>query len=423
MKVSSLIITSGLSIFINLLADAQNWTQFRGSNLDGKAPGQNPPTHWTSDSNLVWKSEIPGEGWSSPVVYNQQIWLTTATNQGRELFALCIDKSNGEIIHNLLLFRPDSVFGKHAVNSYATPTPCIDEKHVYVNFGQYGTACLETQTAKIVWKREDLFCDHVQGPGASPILYKNMLILHYEGVDTLFIMALDKKTGKTIWKTVRPAELYDPLEDIGKKAYITPIIVNVNGRDLMISNGSAACIAYDVETGKEVWRIIQGEDSTISSPVYEDGIVYFYTGFVSPPQGEKYCELFAVKPEGEGNVTETNILWRQKSPILQLLSPLVDHGVLYTIDSNGKLMGIDAKSGEILFQERLKNKYNASPVLAGGHLYFSSTNGKVLVIKEGRALEIVSENRLEGQIWASPAVTNNQLLIRTSRFLYLIGEK
>jgi len=412
-----------LLLFIATAASAQNWTQFRGTSLNGLAPDQNPPLQWTPDSNLVWKTNIPGAGWSSPVVFGQQIWLTTSTNEGSELFAVCIDKSNGEIVHNILLFRPDSVYRKHAVNSYATPTPCIDEKYVYLNFGSYGTACLETATATIVWKREDLLCNHIQGPGASPILYKNMLILHYEGIDNLFIIALDKTTGKTIWKTDRPAELYEPLDDNGRKAYITPLVITVNGRDLLISNGSAVCIAYDPETGEEVWRIIQGEDSTISMPVYENGIVYFYTGFVAPPDGEKYSELFAVNPEGQGNVTGTNIIWRMKSPILQLLSPLVHNGLLYTIDSNGNLMCMDARTGEIFYQERLRSKYNASPVLAGGHIYFSSTNGKTLVIREGKQLVIVAENQLDGQIWASPAVINDQLLIRTSSYLYLVGNK
>jgi len=403
-------------------ANAQDWTQFRGTNLDGKAPDQITPLHWTPDSNLIWKTEITGEGWSSPVVFNQQIWLTSSINNGKELYAICIDKTNGTIIHKLLLFKPDSVFRKHSVNSYATPTPCIEDGFVYMNFGQYGTACIQTNTLNIMWKREDLYCNHAQGPGSSPILYKNMLILHYEGTDTLFIIALDKTNGKTLWKTERPAELYEPLSDIGKKAYITPVIINVNGRNLLISNGSAVCIAYDIETGKEVWRIVQGEDSTIAMPCTENGIVFFYTGYVTSPDGEKYSELMAVNPFGEGNITATNILWRIKSPILQLSSPLVHNGLIYTIDSNSRLMCIDSQTGATYYQQKLNGKYNASPVLAGGHLYFPSTNGKTLVIEEGKILNIVAENVLEGQIWASPAVINNHLLIRTSKYLYLIGD-
>jgi outer membrane protein assembly factor BamB len=411
-------------LFFFISSYSQNWTQFRGSNLDGKAPGQNPPTHWTPDSNIVWKTEIPGEGWSSPVLLNKQIWLSTATNEGKELSAVCIDKANGKIIRNILLFKPDSVFGKHAVNSYATPTPCVEDGFVYVNFGQYGTACVETVSGKIVWTRTDLVCNHVQGPGSSPMVYKNMLILHFEGVDKMFIVALDKTNGKTLWMAERPAELYVPLLEIGKKAYITPIVINVKGRDLLISNGSAVCIAYDISSGKEVWRIVQGEDSTIAMPVTENGIVYFYTSFFSPPDGgDKYCELLAVNPDGTGDITKTNILWHIKSPILQLASPIINNGIIYTIDTNNTLLCIDAKSGQSYYEYKLKSKYNASPVLAGGYVYFPSTNGKTLVIKEGKTLNIVSENKLDGQIWASPAIVDNRLLIRTSKYLYCIGAK
>ena len=402
---------------------SQNWTQFRGSNLDGKAPGQVPPLHWTPDSNIVWKAEIPGEGWSSPVVFNNEVWVSSAMNKGKELYAVCVNKTNGGIIHKQLLFTPDTVFGKHAVNSYATPTPCIENDFVYMNFGQYGTACVQAGTGKITWKRNDLLCNHVQGPGSSPILYKNMLILHYEGVDKYFIIALDKTTGKTLWKTERPADLYEPLEEIGRKAYITPIVINVKGRDLLISNGSAVCIAYDILTGIEVWRIVQGEDSTIAMPVTENGIVYFYTSFLTPKDGgEKYCELMAVNPDGEGDITKTNIIWHIKSPILQLSSPLINNGLIYTIDTNNTLLCIDAKTGKTIYDYKLHSKYNASPVLAGGYIFFPSTNGKTLVIKEGKTLGIVSENKLDGQIWASPAVTDNKLLIRTSKYLYLIGK-
>lgn len=404
------------------IAFAQNWTQFRGTNLDGKELDAQLPIHWSPDSNVMWKSEIAGKGWSSPVVYGKQIWLTSEQDDGKYLYANCISKKDGSSLFNLLIFQPDTVYGKHAVNNYATPTPCIEDSFVYVNFGSYGTACIETNTGNVVWKRTDLICNHVQGPGSSAMLYRNMLILHFEGSDQLFIVALDKRTGETIWKTDRPKELYDKLEPIGKKAYITPIVINVNGRDLLISNGSAVCIAYDVETGKEVWRVVQGEDSTISMPVFENGIVYFYTSFVTPAEGEKYCELIAVDPSGTGNVTNTNVLWRIQQPILQLLTPVIHNGILYTINTNSNLMIIDAKSGEILDQQKMKGKYNASLVMAGGYVYFPSSTGQTLVIKEGSKIEVIAENKLSGQIWATPAITGNQLVIRSSDFLYLIGE-
>lgn len=413
-----------LLVSLNILYSysiAQNWTHFRGNNLDGKALDQTPPIAWSTDSNIVWRTEIPGSGWSSPVIDGNQIWLTTSTDDGHKLYALCIDKTSGEIGKELLLFNPDSVFGKHAVNTYATPTPCIENGLVFIHFGEYGTACLDTASGKVIWERTDLKCEHVQGPGSSPIIYKNLLILHYEGVDRQYIVALDKFTGKTIWLTERPAKLYEPLKEIGKKAYITPIVITVNGRDLLISNGSAVCIAYDINTGTEVWRVVQGEDSTIAMPIYENGLVYFYTSFVSPIQGEKYCELLAVDPSGTGDVSNTNVKWRIKSPILQLLTPIIHNGIIYTVDTKSNFMCIDAISGKILKEEKLHGKFNASPIIAGAFLYFPSTNGKTIVIDTQNNSNIVSTNQLDGQIWATPAMDNDKLFIRTSQYLYKIG--
>jgi len=398
-----------------------NWTHFRGNNLDGIAQAPHAPIQWKADSNIVWKSEIHDIGWSSPVVYNGQVWVTTASEDGKKMYAVCIDRNTGKVIHDILLFTPDSIHRKHNINSYATPTPCIEEGFVYLHFGRYGTACLNTQNGKVVWKRTDIEFLDIQGPGSSLMLYKDLLIMHCEGTDNQYILALDKSSGKTVWQTERPKEIYDNLEPIGKKAYITPIIVRVNGRDQMISNGSGVCIAYDPDTGKEIWRVVGGIDSTISMPFEEDGLVYFYTGFKKDPDGERYAELLAVDPAGEGDVTKTHVVWRMRTPILQLLTPVVKNGMIYTIDTKSIMMCIDAKTGEIIWEKRVKGKFNASPVYAGGRIYFSSVQGNVMVIREGRNLEILAENSLEGEIWTTPVFIDGNILIRTSKFLYKIG--
>jgi outer membrane protein assembly factor BamB len=399
----------------------ENWTHFRGSKLDGIADVKNVPLKWTTDSNILWKTEIHDNGWSSPVVYEDQIWVTTGSDDGKELFAVCLDWKTGNIIHDIKVFTPDTVYGKHAINSYATPTPCIEKDFVYVHFGRYGTACINTGNGSVIWQSTDLHCDHVQGPASSPILYKNLLILHLEGSDVQYIIALNKADGKTVWRTERRKEFYEPLEPIGKKAYVTPLIVNVNGRDLLISNGSAVCNAYDPETGKEIWWIVRGEDSTISMPFSEDGRVYFYTSFIVPPEGDNFAELIAVNPEGEGDIADQNILWRIKTPILQLLTPVIKDGLIYTINSKSKLMCINSETGQTLYSERITGKYNSSPVHAAGNIYFCSTRGETIIIKEGRDYELVAKNRLEGEIWATPAILRNSILIRTSKFLYRIG--
>ena len=403
-------------------AQDKNWTHYRGSNLDGISTVENAPIRWKADSNIVWKTALHGRGWSSPVVFNDQIWLTTATDEGDKMYAVCLDFESGEILMDINVFSPDSIYRKHDINSYATPTPCIEKDFVYVHFGRYGTTCLNTKDGSTVWERTDLECVHIQGPGSSPIIYKDLLILHLEGIDVQYIVALDKTNGKTVWRSERPKEIYDLLKPIGKKAYITPLIVNVAGRNQLISNGAAVCIAYEPETGKEIWRIVGGVDSTIAMPFSEDGTVYFYTGFKVPEEGSKYAELMAVDPTGRGDVGLANILWRMETPILQLLTPVIKDGLIYTIDTKSKMMCIDAKTGQPLWSERLKGKYNASPVYASGHLYFSSTQGEVVVIKEGRKFEITAKNDLEDEIWATTAILRKSLLIRTSKHLYKIGK-
>jgi outer membrane protein assembly factor BamB len=425
MQRKSLFVLSVLTLFLPFFSlSAQDktpsWTHFRGSNLNGISPEKGIPVSWNDSTNIAWKTAIDGKGWSSPVILGEQVWLTTATNDNKEMRALCVDFNTGELIHNRILFKPDSLYRIHAINSYATPTPAIEKGRVYIHFGRYGTACLDTESGETLWERSDMQIEHIQGPGSSLLIYRDKLIVHMEGSDIQYIVALDKMSGETIWKTDRPKELYDQLEYIGKKAYITPIIVNVKGRDLMISNGSAACIAYDPETGKEVWRIVYGEDSTIAMPTESEGIIYYYVGFETDSADNKIAKLMAVNPDGAGNIEESNVLWSLETPILQLLSPLVLDGLLYTIDSRGVLLCLDTSDGTTIWSKRLKGKFHSSPLYADGHIYFNSTRGYTYVIESGKELHMVSENRLDGEIWATPAITGGAILMRTSKYLYKI---
>jgi len=403
-------------------AQESNWTQFRGSHLNGISGDTLVPFSWNDTTNIIWKTDIRGRGWSSPVVFGNQVWVTTATVDGKEMSGICIDFKSGKQLFDILLFKQDSIYGKHAVNTYATPTPCIEQGYVYLNFGSSGTACVNTDSGQVVWTRDDLKCEHMQGTGASPILYRDLLILHYEGTDHQFIVALNKKNGTTVWRSERPSECYERLAPVGKKAYVTPIVINVEGKDLLISNGAAVCIAYEVETGKEVWRVVQGEDSTIAMPFSEDGVVFFYTSFITPDAGEKYAELLAADPKGLGDITKTNVLWRLKSPVLQLLTPLIKDGIIYTVDSRNNLIVIDSCTGATLYSKKLKNRYNSSPVYAGGRIYFTSVKGETFVLQAGRTLQVVSENKLPGEVYATPAIVQNSILIRNEFSLYRIGQ-
>ena len=408
-------------LYVGLWAqEPANWSHFRGSKLNGISLEKDFPTVWSDSLNIAWKIPESGKGWSSPVVWGDQVWYTTANSESRELRALCVDLKTGEKLRDRLIFQPEKLFRIHAVNSYATPTAAIEEGYVYLHFGRYGTACLNSMTGETVWERTDLECEHIQGPGSSLLLWKDKLYVHMEGTDVQQILALDKRSGKTIWLTERPADVYKDMPQIGKKAYVTPLIIKVGGRDLLISNGSRTCMAIDPETGEEVWRVNQGDDSTISMPVEGDGLVYFYTSFVSGVDGGKYAELFAVDPEGSGDIGPTHLRWRKKAPILQLSTPVYVDGLLYTVDSKGVFYCLDGKSGGILWSENLKDKFHSSPIYADGLLYLSSTRGETYVYRAGPKPELLSKNRLEGEIWATPAFTGGAILMRSSEYLYKI---
>jgi outer membrane protein assembly factor BamB len=404
-------------------ADSQNknWTFFRGSNLNGIAETDNIPLNW-DEAGIRWKTEIHDKGWSSPVVFDNQIWITTANPDGKELYAIAIDFNTGKIIYDIKVFTPEEVNGKHSLNSYATPTPCIEKNFVYVHYGSMGTACIRTSDGSVIWKVTDLKCKHVQGPASSPVIYKNLIILHYEGTDIRYIVALDKTTGKLIWRSERPSEPYEPLTVIGRKAYITPIILNVKGQDMLISNGSAICQALDPLTGKEIWRVIRGAESTVAMPFTEKGVVYWYTGYMVAADGSNYTEILAVNPDGKGDITGSNILWKKKAGQMQLLSPVMKDGLIYTVDSKNNLMCLDASTGDEVWTTHLLSAFNASPIFVNGIIWFFSVKGEILAIKAGRKYEVVAENQMDSGIWATPAIIRNSVILRTEKYLYRIGK-
>jgi outer membrane protein assembly factor BamB len=401
----------------------ENWTHFRGSKLNGIAANEKIPLKW-DDSTIKWKTTIHDKGYSSPVVYGNQVWVTTATADGKELYAVCLDYETGKIIYDIRVFTPEEVEGKHSLNTYASPTPCIEKNFVYVTYGSLGTACINTSDGSIVWKRNDFKCRHVQGPASSPVLYKNLLILHFEGTDVRYIVALDKSNGNIIWKTDRPAEPYLPLPEIGRKAYITPIIINVKGRDMLISNGSAVCIAYDPDNGKEIWRVVDGAESTIAMPITEKGILYWYTGFTESSNG-KFTELIAVNPDGAGDITATNIIWKKKEELSrnQCLTPVIKDGLIYTVNTRNSMMCIDAATGKEVWSTHVTSNYDASPLYIDGNVWFFSVKGEVLTLKAGRKYDVVAKNQMDSGIWATPAVLRNSVILRTQNYICRIVMK
>jgi outer membrane protein assembly factor BamB len=414
-----------LAIFSGLVTISQNkenWTHLRGSNLDGHSESTKAPVQWSETNHVIWKTGIRGVAWSSPVVYGDQVWTSSATLNGEEMFAVCTDFNSGKILREIMLFKPDSVQHIHPTNSYATSTPCIENGFVYVHFGTYGTACIDTHNFNVVWTRTDLNCDHMQGAASSPIIYKNLLILHIEGTDVQYLIALDKSTGKTVWKTERPQEFYQNVEPVYRKAYCTPIVIQVNGKDQLISNGSQLCIAYEPETGKEIWQVFYGDDSTVSMPLSYGGLVFVNSGWMFPKDGSPfYARLLAVDPTGKGDITKTHVPWETGTDVPQISTPVIVDSLIYMVHERGDLTCLNARDGKVIWKTKLKDQFNASALYASGNIYLFSLKGKTYVIKPGLTYQPVAENQLSGTIKATPAILRDNLIIRTDKYLYRIG--
>lgn len=400
----------------------KNWTHFRGSDLNGIAANENIPVKW-DESVIKWRTAIHDRGYSSPVVYGNQIWMTTAKDDGKEVYAVCIDFKTGKLIYDIKVFTPGEVDQKNSINTYATPTPCVEKGFVYVHFGSTGTACISTENGSVVWKQTGLKCNQAHGAASSPVIYRNLIILHFESTEVRFIAALNKSNGELIWRSDRPEEPYIPLPKFGKPAFITPIIINVKGQDMLISNGSAICQAFNPETGEEIWRIVDGAETTIAMPFTENGVLYWYTGFKVGDDGKQYTDMLAINPDGKGDIKSTNIIWNRKDETSdnQMLSPVIKDGLIYTVTTRNIMMCIDAATGQEIWSRHVNSHYNSSPLFINGNIWFFSVKGEVLVLKAGKKYEVINQNTMDSGIWATPAVLRNSMILRTQNYLYRIG--
>ena len=407
-----------------------NWPQFRGPRGDNVAEKADPPMAWSETHNIAWKVAIPGRGRSSPVLLGQSVWLTTALEQGVHrtrmgsddmqtaehvtLKAVSVDAATGKILWETMLFdveKPDPV---HWLNSWATPTPVVEPGRLYCDFGTFGTACLDAKTGKILWQKH-LALSHQVGPGSSPILYQNLLILVRDGRDAQYVTALDKQTGETVWKTNRPP-INAPRGDL-KKSFCSPLVFQSGGRTQMVVPGPHWVVSYDPLTGKEFWRARHGEGFSIgASAVFGDSLVFFSTGCFKP-------QLFAIRTDGEGDVTATHVAWKSLRQIPIMPSPVLVGDELYWVADDGMASCAEAKTGTIHWQERLGGAHLATPLFAAGRLYFFGQNGKTTVLKAGKQFERLSENSLPGNVAATPAVSGKTLFYRTDTHLFRIEKR
>ena len=392
---------------------AENWPQFRGPGANGQTDSSNLPTTWSEETGVKWKTPLHDKGWSSPVIWGDQIWLTSATVDGKAMFALCLDKTTGKILHDIKLFENEDPKKTAGFNSFASPTPVIEEGRVYITFGSYGTACLDTKTAKILWQRRDLACDHWRGPGSSPILFGNLFILHYDGFDLQYVVALNKQNGETVWKTERKVD-YGTKDGDVMKAFCTPLIIEVSGKKQLISPTSKAALAYDPLTGEEIWRIRFASFSATGMPLFDGKRVYINTGFGK-------ADLSAVRPDGTGDVTSSHVDWTQTKSIGSKTSQLLVNGLIFNVHDEGIANCLDAETGKEHWAKRLKGKFTSSPLFGDGKVYFfNSDEGTCTVVKASPEYEELALNKLSAGCMASPAVSGNALFVRTNEALYRI---
>ncbi|MBI4906985.1 MAG: PQQ-binding-like beta-propeller repeat protein [Acidobacteria bacterium] len=380
----------------------EDWPQFRGPSGQGHSTEKGLAQQWSDTKNVRWKVAIPGLGWSSPSIVGNRLWLTTATENGASLRLLCMDAQTGKLQQDTEVFRVrDKGPGIHAKNSFASPTAIVDGDRVYVHYGFYGTAGVSTN-GEILWK-QTLKYEPQHGPGGSPALFEDLLIFSCDGFDAQFVVALDAGSGRVRWKTARGK---------GNQAYTTPLVINVGGKPQLVSPGAHRAYSYDPRTGKELWHIEYGEGfSNVPRAVYAHGLVYICSGFFQPV-------LFAVRPDGKGNVTKSHVAWSYPRAVPLTPSPIVVGDELYMVSDNGVATCLDAKAGSVNWQQRLGGNHSASPVFADGRVYFLSEEGECVVIAPGKQFRELARNSIPERTLASLAISGKAIYLRGERSLY-----
>ncbi len=411
------------------------WPQWRGGDGQGHAAGASDlPIKWSTTENVVWKAALPGRGYSSPVFSGGKIWLTTAIeteaseaqakkrkkgNTGDQpltllshvsLRAIAVDQTTGKILHDVELLSLDDPQWVHKLNSYASPSPVVSKGRLFCHFGALGSACVDINTAKVLWTNTDLKVNHENGPGSTPVVWQDLMIFHMDGSDEQYIVAIGVEDGKVVWKTPRSGALRDNPQL--RKSYATPLLVEVAGKTQLISPAADWLYAYDPATGQELWKFQYGKlgFSNVPRPVFANGMLFLSTGFGK-------TEMLALKLNGENKPVE---VWRHKKGVPRMPSPILVEKQLYFVSDNGILSCLDAVSGKVVWQQRLNGNYSASPLFADGLLYLCSQEGKVQVVKPGDTYQSLAENDMGTAVMASPVALGKAIYLRNGEGLYRI---
>lgn len=412
------------TVFVQSAASQEQstWPRFRGPDGTGVSTAVGVPTHWSETENIAWKTEIPGSGWSSPIVWKDHIFVTATTEEGTHCHVLALDRSSGKVLWNKMVFTQEAR-NKHVKNTDATPTPVTDGETVYALFSSGGFVALDFK-GNVLWENHDVVFYSQHGLGTSPILYKDLLITSFDpsfngepkGLgwqtpwDQAFILALDKATGKERWRGKR---------GMSRIAHTTPLIVNDEEKDLLLSNVGDVIQGADPNTGELLWTIKSMGEGVVPSPAFGENLFFTASGF-----GDS--TLRTVKLGGKGDCTDTHIAWEVKRNVPSMASILYVKPCLYVTTDGGTLACLEAATGKEFWQKRIRGALNPSPLFVDGKLYILSEQGTTTVLKladdPSTAPEEVAKNELgEQHALASIAVAGKQLLIRTDHHLWCIG--
>ncbi|MBY0522225.1 MAG: PQQ-binding-like beta-propeller repeat protein [Gemmataceae bacterium] len=407
-----------VGLLLPIIAAAEEWPGWRGPRGDGTSAENGIPTKWSASENVAWKTAIPGKGHSSPSIWGDRVFVTTADEKAGKHTLLCLDRKDGKVLWER---TQDGKFQKaiHKLNSHASSTPATDGKNVFVSFHDIPNfvVCCYDFDGKLIWKKSPGEFHSVHGFCSSPLLYKDMVILNGDQdapkgkekgtfLYDSYVVALDKATGAERWRTKRPHNI---------RSYTPPVLIDVAGKKQVVFSGSLNVASYDPDTGKQIWIVDNGPtEQFVSSLVYANGLVFMTYGF--PKKG-----YAAIKPDGTGDVSATHVAYNFVRDGGYVPSPIAHGDYFYFVNDEGLASCVEAKTGKSQWKERLGKHHSASPVSSGEHLYFPDDYGVTWVLKAGPKFEVVQKNDLGEEVYASPAISRGQLFLRTNKGLYCIG--
>ena len=390
-------------------ADAADWPQWRGPNGDGISAEKNVPTKWSASENVVWKTPLPGIGHSSPVVWRDSVFLTTALSNSQERLLLRLDAPTGKILWQHTVVRAPVEY-MHRENSPASSTPVTDGQHVFTSFQngkRVDLQCYDFAGQRLLWSVQPLEFNGEHGYSYTPLLYGDLLILDCRQEGEAALLALEKSTGKIRWR-VEPSK--------PRISHITPLLVSDGRRQQLIVSGSDETRSVNPDTGETRWSCRGPSDVSVAGLSYGDGLVFVTAGY---PERTR----MGVRVDGSGDVTATHIAWKSRRQVAYVPSPVYHDGHFYSVLDEGMVCCFNAKTGESVWDQRLDGRFRSSLVMAGVNIYATNDKGVSTVFRATpRGFESVSVNDLQEFCYATPAIADGRIYLRTGKNLFCIGQ-